>query len=110
LVGEKVFLRSHSWITGEASSSEAVASMVASAGFHTMARHLCFLLGSLKVRRGRLARRSHTTVTPLNAVEARMCCTFLFHSTHVMSLCADTLAPGVYVLGVAGLVTSQMKI
>ncbi len=87
-----MFLRSHIWITGEESSSEAVTICVASTGFHPIALHLldrkyyddkktnvvvelsclCLLLGSLKVMTGLFALRSQTTDTPLNEVEARM--------------------------------------
>jgi len=65
LAGEYVFLKSHTWITGEVSSSDAVTICVGSIGFHAIALHFCFLLGSLKVITGRFARKSQTTDTPL---------------------------------------------
>ncbi len=74
-------------MVGDVSSSDAVAICVASAGFHAIALHLDFLVGSLNVMTGFFARKSHTTETPLYEAEAKMCCTFLFHCKQVISVC-----------------------
>mmetsp|Transcript_44414 Transcript_44414/g.105906 ORF Transcript_44414/g.105906 Transcript_44414/m.105906 type:complete len:246 (+) Transcript_44414:3229-3966(+) len=59
---------------------------------------------------GRFWRRSQTTDVPLTPVDARICSTLEFQATEVMSDTGCVGAPGVYTLGVWGLVRSQMRI
>mmetsp|Transcript_26313 Transcript_26313/g.84185 ORF Transcript_26313/g.84185 Transcript_26313/m.84185 type:complete len:662 (-) Transcript_26313:135-2120(-) len=112
LRGEMELRRSHTCRVGERSSSDATMSCVAASGFHWSAEHLRRLVGSVNEITGRWRLRSQTTVVPEVEVEARMCCTFLFHARYAISPPAGApccpLRAG-YREGAEGLARSQMQ-
>jgi len=79
-MGDMLLRRSHSCRVVERSSSDATTSCVAMLGFHCSAEQRRRLWGSEKLMTGFCFLRSHTTVEPAPLVEARMCCTLLFHA------------------------------
>ena len=109
--GDTELRRSQSCSAGDASSSEATTSCVATSGFHATAEHLRLPAGSLKEITGRCFFKSQTTTVPPTVAVARMCCTLRFHAKQVMSEpCDPGAAPFIagYKEGCAGFPTSQM--
>mmetsp|Transcript_24380 Transcript_24380/g.43411 ORF Transcript_24380/g.43411 Transcript_24380/m.43411 type:complete len:202 (+) Transcript_24380:2555-3160(+) len=83
--GDMLFRRSQSCSVVERSSSDATTNWVAMLGFHCRAEQRRRLCGSEKLITGFCFFRSHTTVEPAPLVDARICCTLLFHARWVIS-------------------------
>ena len=75
-MGDEASLRSHIWITGVWSSSEARQSCVATSGCHATTLVRILEAESLTLMMGSFFRRSQTTQRDEKVV-ARMCCTCL---------------------------------
>ena len=92
--GDVASLRSQIWMTGVWSSSLAIHNWVATSGCQETTLHLIRLVESDTLIMGSFFLKSQTTHL-LKKVLARMCCTSLFHATHLTSSNGWLLVPGV---------------